>query len=482
MAQKGKPHTLGEEILKPALKIFTNTVLQEYGDKVDTIPFSNYTMRSRIDEMAENVEEQLIGKLRVKKITLQLDESTINRSDTILLAYVRYIDDSQFKEEMLFCEYFQRTTSALDIYNIVVDYFAKWDIPMKSMVACAADGAPSMMGKKNGCLKLLQDSNPSMTVIHCVLHRENLVAKNMSPDLHELLKTVTKCINVIKCHPKAERIFRQLCTDNNKAHNTLLLHNPIRWLSQGESLSRFVELYDVVKEVISDSDLDRLWKPDSKVLLCYLAGIFEKLKHLNMSLQGSNKTLLDAKVAIFGFCGRLRVLRGEVARAEYGSFAHLTGCDVSDTAQSIMVQHLMTLDDEFHRRFADLQQTEFPEWLAQPFITDLTEVQSSLLDELSMLQNDISANALFKKHRQLFWLSTEIEDRYPLLSSTARAMLLPFPTSYLVEAGFSAVNEIVTKKRNSLNLSDRGDLRLKLTGLQPNLKKLVDRHQAQGSH
>jgi hypothetical protein len=51
--------------------------------------------------MAKDVENQLAAKLRKKKFTVQ---STVNGSEAILLAYVRYIEDQQFKEEMLFCE------------------------------------------------------------------------------------------------------------------------------------------------------------------------------------------------------------------------------------------------------------------------------------------------------------------------------------------------------------------------------------------
>ncbi|GFU59028.1 SCAN domain-containing protein 3 [Trichonephila clavipes] len=57
--------------------------------------------------------------------------------------------------------------------------------------SCAADGASNMMGKKNGCLKLMKDANPEMIL---VIHRQNLVAKIISPVLNEILHTVIKCV------------------------------------------------------------------------------------------------------------------------------------------------------------------------------------------------------------------------------------------------------------------------------------------------
>ena len=59
-----------------------------------------------------------------------------------------------------------------------------------------------MMGKKNGCLKLMKDENPDMLLVHCVIHRQNLVAKNLSPVLNKVMNLVVKCINSIKASAK----------------------------------------------------------------------------------------------------------------------------------------------------------------------------------------------------------------------------------------------------------------------------------------
>ena len=46
-------------------------------------------------------------------------------------------------------------------------------MPIKNITVCAADGAPNMMGKKNGCLKLMKDENPEILLVHCVIHSKN---------------------------------------------------------------------------------------------------------------------------------------------------------------------------------------------------------------------------------------------------------------------------------------------------------------------
>ena len=61
-------------------------------------------------------------------------------------------------------------------------------------------------------------------------------------------------------------------------------------------------------------------------------------------------------------------------------------------------------------------------------------------------------------------------------------ILLQFPSSYLAEYGFSILYDLLLKKINSLDISKRRDLRLKLTKFVPNIKSLCSRHEVQGSH
>ena len=55
---------------------------------------------------------------------------------------------------------------------------------------------------------------------------------------------------------------------------------------------------------------------------------------------------------------------------------------------------------------------------------------------------------------------------YAELSETVLGSLVAFPCSYIVVAGFSQINALLTKQRNRLDEVERGDLRLKLTNPQ----------------
>ncbi|GFX83102.1 SCAN domain-containing protein 3 [Trichonephila clavipes] len=224
------------------------------------MPLSKNTVSRRIDEMGEGIEKQLVEKLKTRKLSVQMDESTLRDSEAALITYVRYIDKGHFAEEMLFCKILESTTTSKDIFNKLNKYLDVNDIPMTIITSCAADGVPNMMGKKNGRLKLMKDANPEMIPVHCVIHRQTLVAKNISSVLNEVLQTVIKCVTVIKASAKCERLFKLFCEEQNEDHVRLLLHSEVRWLSKGNCLKRFMGLFDTLSDFLND-------KPQMKHLL-----------------------------------------------------------------------------------------------------------------------------------------------------------------------------------------------------------------------
>jgi hypothetical protein len=63
-----KNHTTGKDLIKPAISTFLKTVLKKDDKDVRGMPLSNNTISKRIDEMAKDVEIQLVEKLRSRQI------------------------------------------------------------------------------------------------------------------------------------------------------------------------------------------------------------------------------------------------------------------------------------------------------------------------------------------------------------------------------------------------------------------------------
>ncbi|GFQ72054.1 SCAN domain-containing protein 3 [Trichonephila clavata] len=110
--------------------------------------------------MSEDIE-----RLRSRKCSEHLDESALRDREVVLLTYARYCDKDNFAEEMLFCK------------------------PLESTVT-SKDGASIMTRKKNGCLKWMENEKRRMFLVQCVIQRQTLVAKNISPVLNEILNLI----------------------------------------------------------------------------------------------------------------------------------------------------------------------------------------------------------------------------------------------------------------------------------------------------
>ena len=147
------------------------------------IPLSQDTVRRRIDEMAENIENTLCSILKTKKFSLQLDESTLPGNESLLLAYVRYVENEKLNSEFLFARQLKTDTKGKSIFRVTEEFFREKEIPITNILSCATDGAPSMVGRYRGFLSYLKQAVPNVIAIHCVIHRQHLVAKNLSPRL-----------------------------------------------------------------------------------------------------------------------------------------------------------------------------------------------------------------------------------------------------------------------------------------------------------
>ena len=98
--------------------------------------------------------------------------------------------------------------------------------------------------------------------------------------------------------------------------------------------------------------------------------------------------------------------------------------------------------------------------------------------ELSEMQNDESDKSLFNIEGAIAWLCDETKTKYPQSTSLTIKLLLPFPSTYLAEC---AANDLLLNKRNRLDITKRGDLRLRITKSVPNIKSLCSRYVPEGS-
>ncbi|GFV01899.1 uncharacterized protein TNCV_4978501 [Trichonephila clavipes] len=275
---------LRENLIKPSISAFLKMVLEKDDKDVKAMPLSKNTVSRKIDEMGEHNKKQLVEKLKTRKFSVQMDESTLRDSEAVL------------------------------------------SLP----------------------------------------------------------------------RAKCERIFKLFCDEQNEDNVRLLLHTEVRWLSKGNCLKRFMELFDTLSDFLND-------KPEMKPLL-----------------------IIDGK-----------------------AFFHwLQKCEVADTALLVIVNHLNNLSANFKERFLDLKRIDFPTWMMQPMLVDLSDISNMQYQaELAELQNDDSVKTLFSIKGAMAWLCEETEIKHPNSTKCTRKLLLLFPSSFLAECEFSAVNDLLIKKK-----------------------------------
>ncbi|KAF2897441.1 hypothetical protein ILUMI_08735 [Ignelater luminosus] len=343
IAKSGKPHNIGEKLILPAVEEVLKTVLHKpASDIIKRIPLSNNTVQRGIDEMGYDIESFLCNYLQTTPFSIQLDESTL----------------PEIHEELLFAKTLTTDTKGKSIFYVLKDYFMEKPILLSNIISVATNGTPAMFGRYGGFISYVKQNVPGVLAIHCVIHQQHLVAKNLNGRLHESLRLVINAVNQIQSNALN---FAQLCKENDENFHRLLLYTEVRWLSKGLCLTRFFALFKTVLEFLDAKDpilKENLikWKPD----IAYLTDLFTKFNEVNLQLQETDVILQEELIGI-------------------------------STNEELKVQ--------------------------------------------------------FRNGYQQFWLQKDIPVTYPVLWNTARKFLIAFPSLYLVERGFSAVANLLTKKK-----------------------------------
>ena len=124
-----KLHTIPEELVFPAaLDLVWTMIGESAAQKLKAVPLSNNTISRRIDKILDDINDQLVAKMRGNEFSLQLDEATTSTSnkDAYLICYVRFIDnDDNIVEDLLFCKPILTNCRAHELFAILNNFFNK---------------------------------------------------------------------------------------------------------------------------------------------------------------------------------------------------------------------------------------------------------------------------------------------------------------------------------------------------------------------
>jgi hypothetical protein len=498
IAKQGKPHTIGETLVKPAALKMANIMLGKAAeDKLSQIPLSNDTISSRIDDMSDDILAQVVADLisSPAKFSLQLDETTDVSNLSQLVVFVRYMKDDVIKEDFLFCKPLTTTTKAVDVKKLVDDFFRDNDLSWNMVSAVCSDGAPAMLGRHSGFGALVKSDAPHIIVTHCVLHRHALATKTLPPKLVEVLKIVVECVNYVRNSAMKHRIFKELCNEMGSEFEVLLYHSNVRWLSRGKVLNRVfamrVELALFLREY-QHCHADCFENSEFILILAYMADIFDALNHLNRQMQGGGVNIIEAEENLKAFKKKLPLWKRRTENDNFANFPLLDDCvskieDVSGIGdisvpgelKQAIAMHLDELAKSLDGYFPTRE--SYPAWVRQPFTFSVAtaDVNDEYLDEIIELQQSQLQQQLFRTTTlSTFWCHQIVP--YPLIAKKALEILTPFVTTYLCEQSFSRMVDMKTNKRNRLCCEN--DMRVALSKVKPRISELVSEKQQQKSH
>ena len=159
-----------------------------------------------------------------------------------LIVFVRYVKGQEIKEEFLFRNQFITAAKAIDVKNILIDFFTSNGLSWNMVSAVCTDGAPAMIGCKSGLKGLIKSVAPHITFTNCMLHKHALVSKMLPSSLADVLKIVVKTVNFLRGRALNYCIFMQLCKEIDSKFKVLLYHTEVRWLSRGKVMNRVFAL------------------------------------------------------------------------------------------------------------------------------------------------------------------------------------------------------------------------------------------------
>ncbi|XP_053177223.1 SCAN domain-containing protein 3-like [Scomber japonicus] len=508
LAKHNKPFTDAEvfkEMMVVVLEEFaTDKSMDGVIGSVKQMSLSARSAARRVEALSDRVQGEIItGVSHANYFSLAIDESTDNTDVAQLCVYVRYFDGKNFKEELLSLSPLEGHTTGDAIFAKLEELFQLYSLTFQRVNLIVTDGAPAMMGKHRGLVSRLKELAPQMHGLHCLIHQSVLCAR-LSGELKDVMDKVMKVIHFVRGTSSTQhRLFRQLVAElEDAAHDDLLLHNDVRWLSKGKALDRFCALLNEIKAFLRMSKnkaaADHLiLLEDEKFMsnVAFLSDIFGHLNQLNFQLQGRDKTIVDMVEKLESFTRKLEMLEADIST---GRLLHFSTLKTAGQVTELMVDFIKRLRANFTSQFDDYSiPKDIIHFVRDPSVkpadnfSSLAKEMIPSLDQaaLEMEIIDFQTTSVVRdalrsaESVSAFWVGLLCSKEYSNLKTMALYIQTMFPSTYVCESSFSAMNAIKTHERNRLTHKNLENcLRIKVTSISPDIQQIVTSGRCHFSH
>nr|XP_054593491.1 SCAN domain-containing protein 3-like [Nothobranchius furzeri] len=511
LGQHKKPFTDGE-VVKECMTAVAETLFegkekQEVCEKIKQIPISASSATKKSETLTQDVVAQLDEAIqKAPCVGLAVDESTDVCDNAQLLVYVRfyYAEQKAFYEDLLGIIPLQTSTTGEDIYLAIMEMLAKRGMEPTKVISITTDGAPAMIGREKGAVTRMKKDNPDLLTYHCIIHQSVLCA-SLSDEHAEVMTSMMKMINFLRASSSYQhRMLREFLKEVDANADDLLLHNNVRWLSQGRVLARFWAIRREVASFLAElkhhkatqfsTFLENEKQMDN---VAFLVDITSHLNELNLRLQGKDNSICELMTAVRAFQRKLEMFKEDLQE----DCVHFPAVQEQVQGQRDVSSFVVFIDKliaNFSNRFDSFSiGQQLTMFIQNPFL--ITDVRSfskeatqhfkwvnarDLQMELVDLQANLAMNELSARtDPSSFWLQMVPETAFSRLKKVALYILTMFGSTHNCEAAFSTMNIIKNKYRSRLtNEHLHTCMRMALSPLKPRFKMLAGQARAHFSH
>lgn len=470
-------------------KNLSASVLECFGEEakkfsqiISSLPLSNQTMHRRTEEISSFLYNKLKHNiLNCKYYAICLDETTDLNDLSQLLVFVKTVDkDFNVTEEVGALCTLHGNVTGMAIFNAVNKKLFSFS-NLKKLSSVCTDGAPVMVGKKEGFVGQLMKNNVNVPCFHCIIHQQALFSKAIG--MMQAMKVAVKIINKIRGGHNSlrHRKFVSFLKDLDADYGDLLLYTEVRWLSRGKSLERLFNLRKEVVEFLMEEDsfdsgelLDFLKNPKFLLDLAFLCDMTSYINQLNFSLQGKNKSIIDLVQNVTQFQQRLEILNEQLQLENFTNMPKTNELVQEFTILDRKPQFsdtLKTLKQMYEERFHDFRTIKDTISLFNaPLTCNILDQDTELHEELYRMRCDIS---LPLSTGIEFWQQIR-EESYPKTKDAIYRIYSMFGSTYSCEVAFSTLKNILSKHRNRLSDSHLESLiRIKCCPYEINIDEVI---------
>lgn len=196
-------------------------------------------IRQPVHLMALDIEEQLCAQLKNSgKFALQLGAWSNVASESIILGFVRFVNENEIAEELFCSRSLANPTTGADMFRVLDAKMMKHKLLWKNVVGVCTDGAAAEpMREIATTISHLSDEDFITT--HCIMRCEAFISAKMSTELNQTLQDAVKMVNFVKSNPDELVFLSVLRTKMGQEYFKLLSCTDKCWLMRGDVMSHF---------------------------------------------------------------------------------------------------------------------------------------------------------------------------------------------------------------------------------------------------